>query len=387
MPNKNLAQLYHFDSFWKRQDKYDNLNNTEFKDVNWKELEIKEPYYFFVPKDFWTQNKYNEGFSVSEIFKINSMWIATWKDNELVSYKKDNLVEKFWEHDITEFYYKPFDIRYTIFDNSILQRARFKFMSNYYNKYNLWFNCVRQSKWKWDEVLASKIISNRDLVTNHTYSFPLYLYNNQEANLLNEEIPEKTPNLNWEIIVKIEEKLWIPFVFSLNWDYSDIKIQHFNPEDIFDYIYAVLHSESYRIKYKEFLKIDFPKIPFDVDKEIFFKMVTLGRELRSHHLLENENLEPKNFITKYEIDGNNLVEKVKYSDKKVFINDTQYFSWVPENVWDFYIWWYQPAQKWLKDRKGRELKYEDIIHYWKIIKILNETIRIMWEIEKIYITK
>jgi hypothetical protein len=121
-----------------------------------------------------------------------------------------------------------------------------------------------------------------------------------------------------------------------------------------------------------------------VDKDIFFKMVKLWRELRSYHLMENENLIPKNFITTYPIDWDNEIWKVKYIDEKVFINDNQYFEWVPSDVWEFYIWWYQPAQKWLKDRKGRSLTYEDILHYSKIILSLKETIRIMEEIEWVF---
>jgi len=101
--------------------------------------------------------------------------------------------------------------------------------------------------------------------------------------------------------------------------------------------------------------------------------------------MENENLTPKNFITTYPVDWDNEVWKVKYEDEKVFINDTQYFSWAPFKVWEFYIWGYQPAQKWLKDRKGRNLSYEDILHYSKIILCLKETMRIMEEIEKIRI--
>ncbi len=100
--------------------------------------------------------------------------------------------------------------------------------------------------------------------------------------------------------------------------------------------------------------------------------------------MENQDLPPKNFITKYEITWDNQVWKIKYKDQKVYINETQYFEWIPKEIWEFYIWWYQPAQKWLKDRKTRKLDYKDIIHYNKIILCLEKTIQIMNEIEKIY---
>jgi very-short-patch-repair endonuclease len=165
----------------------------------------------------------------------------------------------------------------------------------------------------------------------------------------------------------------------------DLKVlgEVFAPIDILDYIYAVLHSPSYREKYKEFLKIDFPRVPYPKDKDSFWKLVKLGREIREIHLLESPQVEK--YITQYSIDGDNVVGKIKFQDKKVYINDTQYFDNVPEVAWNFYIGGYQPAQKWLKDRKDRKLEFDDILHYQKIIVALTETDRIMREIDKVEI--
>ena len=185
--------------------------------------------------------------------------------------------------------------------------------------------------------------------------FPLYLYSDDGT---------KTPNLNTEIVNKIEEI-----------------VGKTTPEDIFDYIYAVLHSPTYREKYKEFLKIDFPRVPYPKDKESFKKLVKIGTELRELHLMESPKI--NKYITTYPIDGTDTVEKVAYKDGNTYINDTQYFGNVPEVVWNFYIGGYQPAQKWLKDRKRRVLTNEDIEHYQKIIVALKETDRIMKEISKI----
>ena len=186
------------------------------------------------------------------------------------------------------------------------------------------------------------------------YVFPLYLYTEDEL---------KIPNLKKEIVDSVEKI-----------------IGKTSPEDIFDYIYAVLHSPNYREKYKEFLKIDFPRVPYPKDKEIFKKLVEFGRELRILHLLESPKLNKP--ITSYDITGDNLVEKVLYKDGSVYINKTQYFGNVPEVTWNFYIGGYQPAQKWLKDRKGRTLSNDEITHYQKIIVVLVETDRIMKEIDK-----
>jgi len=157
----------------------------------------------------------------------------------------------------------------------------------------------------------------------------------------------------------------------------------FAPIDILDYIYAVLHSPTYRKKYKEFLKIDFPRVPYPKDKDTFWQLVKLGGEIRQIHLLESPTVEK--YITQYPIDGDNVVIKPNYQNGKVYINDTQFFDNVPQIAWEFYIGGYQPAQKWLKDRKERTLEFDDILHYQKIIVALSETDRLMKEIDKIEI--
>jgi very-short-patch-repair endonuclease len=168
----------------------------------------------------------------------------------------------------------------------------------------------------------------------------------------------------------------------------------FAPIDILDYIYAVLHSPTYREKYKEFLKIDFPRVPYPKDKDTFWQLVKLGGEIRQIHLLENPIVEE--YITQYPEDGDNIVTKPHYfpipqNEKtgdlqgNVYINETQYFANVPLKAWKFFIGGYQPAQKWLKDRKDRKLEFEDILHYQKIIVALSETDRLMKEINKIEI--
>ncbi len=169
----------------------------------------------------------------------------------------------------------------------------------------------------------------------------------------------------------------------------------FAPIDVLDYIYAVLHSPAYREKYKEFLKIDFPRVPYPKDAAAFWQLVELGGELRRVHLLESPAVE--RYITQYPVDGDSVVGKIRFELQpplappfeggelkgKVWINDTQYFEGVPEIAWNFFIGGYQPAQKWLKDRKERPLSFDDIFHYQKIIVALTETDRLMNEIDVI----
>jgi predicted helicase len=259
-------------------------------------------------------------------------------------------------------------------------------MSNYLGK-NIGINIVRQSKQKGVEVLVNKNISNRDLVTNHTYNFPLYLYSEKIKGLFEES--SRTSNLNIKIVNELAEKLQLAFTNE-----KEQTKNTFAPIDILDYIYAVLHSPTYREKYKEFLKIDFPRVPYPKDQTTFWQLVKLGKEIREVHLLESEIIE--NYITSYPETGDNVItrkltktnigyEPITDTTGKVWINDIQYFNNVPLVAWEFYIGGYQPAQKWLKDRKDRELSFEDILHYQKIIVALTETHRIMQEIDTIKI--
>jgi hypothetical protein len=149
---------------------------------------------------------------------------------------------------------------------------------------------------------------------------------------------------------------------------------------VFDYIYGVLHSPDYRRTYAQFLKIDFPRIPYPASPEVFTHVAEKGGQLRRLHLMEDAAIGATPYPFKG--DGDNVVVKPALSeDGRVMINADQYFEGVPQLAWEFHIGGYQPAQKWLKDRKGRALSFDDVLHYQKIIKILCETDRIMKEIE------
>jgi predicted helicase len=217
-----------------------------------------------------------------------------------------------------------------------------------------------------------------------TYLFPLYIYHETTAKLSIDETPQRTPNLNAEIVQEIAGKLDLTFTNE-----KETTENTFAPIDILDYIYAVLHSPTYREKYKEFLKIDFPRVPYPKNKETFLKLVELGQQIREIHLLESSVVEQ--YITQYPMDGDNVVGKPRFISTSpnehgtVYINESQYFDNVPKVAWEFYIGGYQPAQKWLKDRKNRKLEFEDILHYQKIIVALSETDRLMKEIDKIEI--
>ncbi|MBF0251224.1 MAG: DNA methyltransferase, partial [Alphaproteobacteria bacterium] len=183
----------------------------------------------------------------------------------------------------------------------------------------------------------------------------------------------RRPNLAGEFLEDLKGRL------NLNWvadGRGDLK-KTFGPEDVFHYMYAVFHSPTYRERYAEFLKIDFPRLPLTSQLKLFRALCKLGAELTGLHLME----EKAKLITKYPVDGTHVVKKITYKNGRVWINDTQYFEGVPEDVWDFQVGGYQVCHKWLKDRKDRELSYDDQLHYQGIVAALKRTIEIMVEID------
>ncbi len=389
MSKNKTAQIFHFDLYGKREDKYDFLNENSIASVDWKSLDPNEPNFFFVPKNNAGQEVYEEWIGLGELFQINVTGIKTHDDSNLVSFSK------FEEHNF-KYDYRPFDVRYINYDLKKVLRHRFSVMQHMQSK-NISLIIPRQAVTdKWNHVQVSKFMSdNRIHYSNKGIPIvcPLYLYPDDKNKDLFQNEEERVPNLNQEIVQQIADSLGLSFINEKDTSTGSASVS-FSPIDILDYIYAVLHSPTYREQYKEFLKIDFPRVPYPKDAATFWQLVKLGGEIRQIHLLESPVVE--NYITQYPEDGDNVVDKPKYvpipkNDEtgvlqgNVFINDTQYFANVPLTAWKFFIGGYQPAQKWLKDRKDCKLEFEDILHYQKIIVALSETDRLMKEIDKVEI--
>jgi predicted helicase len=287
--------------------------------------------------------------------------------------------------------YRPFDVRKTAYTGNskgFLAYPRENTFRHFVDKDNIGLITVRQqSTFDFQHVLATKWMIESGAISLQTkewgYIFPLYLYPKKGETLHVGEarnIPvARVPNIEILIARKIADiigAVWYP-VAEYPTKNGDLRL---TPEEIFDYVYSVLYSPSYRQKYKELLKIDFPRVPYPKDRKQFDSLATLGKELRQIHLFESPVL--NRLVTTYPIAGSNIVEKIIYKDDSVWINKEQYFGDVPEVAWNFYIGGYQPAQKWLKDRKGRALSNDDIEHWQKIIVALAETSRITKEIDK-----
>ena len=396
-----LGKIFHFDLYGKREFKYDFLSRNSISTIPYKVIPDKAPMYFMVQKNFELADIYNEGFSISDLFPLNNVGIVTSKDSILINSKKDiliNNVEDFYKISpnikiIQKISYRPFDEQFVYYDPKIIERAREKVVQHFIKGKKVGLIVGRQST---DEYWCNVQLSNLMIDNRYHFSykgiasqFPLYLFSKVEAQQTLDINNERTPNLDSEIANKIAESIGLVYDPDKNFEYDDgyqmvkegIGPVNIGPLDILDYIYAILHSPSYREKYKEFLKIDFPRVPYPTDVEEFWQLVLIGSEIRKVHLLESSTTEK--YITQYPIDGDNVVRKIKYDGGKVWINETQYFENVPQIAWAFYIGGYQPAQKWLKDRKGRELGFEDILHYQKIIVALTETERLMGEVDKV----
>jgi len=381
--------------FGSRESKFDFLNINNIDTIKWKQVTSSEPSYYLIPKDNTLLDEYMGFISLRELMPFGDAGIKTHRDSFVIDSDKselENRIHEFYdlqEHELRAKYgikdtrdfsivtsrnksqfdessfkkinYRPFDIRWVYYSKWLMDWPREKTMQNFIDKQNIGLVvCRQQSTFDFQHIFVTKQLVDMCAISLQTketgYALPLYVY--QADGSFSRNFDKNTLN---NLLINITAT--------------------YEPEDILDYIYAVLSSPSFRKKYKDFLKTDFPRIPQPKDNTSFQKLVALGCELREIHLLEAPSV--SKFITTYSESGSDIVDKLIYKDNKVYINDTQYFGNVSELAWNFYIGGFQPAQKWLKDRKGRELTNEDIEHYQKIIVSLCETSRIMKQIDEV----
>lgn len=416
-----LPKVKYYDVFGLREYKNQILVNNH---INYSEIKPTKPFYLFQNVNLTNSQTYTTHYiSINELFNVSTTGIVTARDDLVIDEKKEQLLKKIeifvnpsasdndirkiffqnkkdgkylagdsrgWslsqarksilqnKHSeyVTKIAYRPFDNRYIYNSEMMVDWLRPKVICHFTNFNNIGLITARSNKSDdCSHFYISRYMSEAKCGERTTQSaiFPLYLYFGEMGETV------RTPNLNSEIVKEISDKLGLPFAPDSDSGNTD----SFAPIDLLDYIYAVLHSPKYRETYKEFLKIDFPRVPYPTDKEMFWKMVKLGGEIRKLHLMESPLLDT--LITRFPLNGSNEVEKITRKENRVYINKTQYFEGVSDLAWNFYIGGYQPLQKWLKDRKGRTLSDEDIIHYQKIVVALTETDRLMKEIDEVFI--
>lgn len=395
-----LARVFHFDIYGTRTVKYEWLNQHYFSNVDFEVVNPDDELFLFRNYRSDNREEYSSFISVTDLFDINGVGITTAHDDFVISTDREKLIERFetfrkmpqgtdlykmfnvnkkqgwdinagWrnlqndipiENYIKKISYRPFDIRYIFYEDKLVWRTVRKVMMNFVMGDNIGLVTARSNKSDTCDhfyITANMMETKCGERTTQSAVFPLYKY----------DLDYGTRTVN------IKEELAKCFFAPVGIMYTDdMALQ------LFDYIYAVLHSPQYRKKYEEFLKIDFPRVPYPTDQETFWKLVEIGGKLRECHLMQTEfDTAAYSFVG----DGTNEVVKPEYKNGRVYISKTQYFDNVPQAQWEQYIGGYQPLQKWLKDRKKTALSAEDIEHYKKIIAALRLTEELMAEIDQV----
>ncbi|MEA5617157.1 type ISP restriction/modification enzyme [Cronbergia sp. UHCC 0137] len=409
---KEMAKVLYYDLWGNREDKYKFLESASLDNVDWIDLQPTEPNYFFAPKNFDYEDEYKQDLSITDIFPIHAAGSQTRRDNVCVDYDKENLTNRFndiainanleelkQKYNITDteywslekaklhiqeneiqsklllYAYRPFDNRWVYYNPNIIERgdSRKELMGHLLKGNNMaLLSCRQQVEPGFYHIFCSEILTERCIVSlksrELTYVFPLYTYPNTENDQTNLFL-EKIPNLSSKFLEVIRTKLG----------------KKPTPEEIFYYAYAIFHSPTYRSRYAEFLKIDFPRLPLTSNQNLFNSLAIKGEELVNLHLMKSDTL--NTLTTTYQPIGDNQVSEVTYNSElqRVYINKRSYFTDIPQHIWEFKVGGYQVLDKWLKDRKNasRKLSTEEIIHYQKIIMALTETLRLMQEIDSL----
>ncbi len=423
LPGGTGSRVFHGDLWHDRESKYQALLESDVSGVS-TELNPVAPNYFFTAKNFACDAEYSSQCSITNVFTLSGQCVKTERDRVSIHFTPDDIAqaiqdfktldesalrEKYklgkdsrdWQvakakTDVTKntgkdlfrpILYRPFDIRYTWYSGKtrgFIGTPGFAAMRHMIAGDNLGLHASRTiyGPTPWRDVLATKYMAEFGImatrVGNSAPLFPLYLYpddNRSQRELHRGE--ERRPNLSPAFLKTLSDKLRLPQTQPHGLP------DGIAPEDIFHYAYAVFHSPTYRQRYAEFLKIDYPRLPLTGDINLFRALAAKGAELVALHVLESDKL--KGLQLGFCGDGKNAVEKVQYTDvdQRVWLNASQYFDAVPKNIWEFYVGGYQPCKKWLDDRRKakRKLSFDDMQHYRKIVIALGETIRLMGEID------
>ena len=438
--NDKPAEVFHADLWGDRENdkdggKYGWLARNDVKTTKWSPLEPVHPLYLFVPRDNTFIEEYEEAWSIQSIFSLNgdpAPGIVTTHDKFAISWTteeaedkvkrfleteseteargkwklcsqdqwqydkaKEELSKGKWKERIVPILYRPFDTRVTVYDRHVAVHRRDRVMRHMMAGPNLGISTTKSIEIMqgWEHALVSN-----SLIQHHTvsmkevnYLFPLYIYvKDKQADFGK----RRDANLNPEFIRAVCDALDYDFIS----DGAGNLENDFGPEDIFHYIYAVFHSPEYRLRYADFLKSDFPRVPMTKNKELFFILVGFGQILTALHLMKTEGSD----LPAFPIEDKDLTDKngkkIKYVKNKITkieyvppssegklglvkINKGQYFEGIDSETWNFSIGGYQPAEKWLTDHKGKVLSFGELKHYRRICAALSETQKIMKDID------
>ena len=436
------AEVRHANLWGARVDKYGRLLAGNVARTGWGTVDPRPSFFLLMSFAGDGAAEYSGWTSVTEILPVNSVGIVTARDALTVRWTKREIwgvVQEMTEGDeedlraryrlrdvqdwkvawaqadlrrsgpssgkVTPMLYRPFDTRYTYYtgeSRGFLCRPRAEIMGHMLEDENLGLMACRQSiSARWRHVLATRSITDDSMVSNRTrergYLFPLYLYPGVGRSGVLPITPwpsgrrGRRPNVDPAFVEQLAGATALRFVSEGVGDLNST----FGPEDVLSFMYAIFHSPEYRARYEAYLKLDFPRVPLPGSTRLFGQLVTAGRDLLSWHLMESPDLDRP--VTDYAGPGNPLVGHVGWSNGTVWLDAAKTnarerhravrpgrcgFHGVPEHVWDFHIGGYQVCHKWLKDRQGRTLSRNDIEHYQKTIVAVNETMRVMAEIDE-----
>lgn len=417
------SKVYHSDLYGSRQAKYDWLNRHKFTVKNYHKIEPQSPYYFLVKRNTEKIKRYLTWQKINAIFPINSVGIVTARDKLTIQWTSKemwNTILNFsrldpeiarqaydlgddardWQvklaqqdlndsgpskTNICPILYRPFDVRYTYYtgrSRGFLCMPRPEVMQHMFDD-NLALVTVRQvAEGNFNHCYISKnIIESRITLSNKgiAYIFPLFTYL--------KKMKKDNPGHGFTTMLLFEPKAQYgkkPNIAPLIFEKLESLYGHEpTPEEILYYIYGVFYSNIYRETYAEFLKIDFPRVPFTANFELFKKLGEMGKQLADLHLLKSPALDPP--VARYQGSGtDDRIDKITYQkdEQRIYINKDKYFEGVAPEVWNYHIGGYQVLQKYLKDRRGKNM--DDAPHYCRIITALSQTIKIQEQIDAIY---
>ena len=418
---KRDAIIHHAECYGTRESKYDYLDAHDAGSTKWQKITPNPPFYMFIPRDEAREAEYRQFISIPEVFPINSVGIVTARDRLTIRWseqeawdtvrafsgmdpelarqayelgkdardwkvtlaQQDLLSSSPTRENVVPILYRPFDVRHTYYtgrSRGFICRPRPEVMQHMLAGENLVLNTCRQIVSEtWQHCLVTDGITESCCVSNKTreigYAHPLYLYPAPDPNDLFAQLEptERQPNLNPNLITALES----------------VHGSEPSPEEIFHYIYAILHAPTYREKYAEFLRSDFPRVPFTADKSLFTKIASLGKRLSDLHFLTSSELDPP--VCRFEGEGDAMVARTKTQgfyyapdECRMYINKTHYFGPVSPEIYEYRIGGYQVCDKWLKDRKERRLDLHDIRTYCRMVTAIGITLEIQQELDILY---
>ena len=409
------ARIHHADLYGEREAKYEILSEIDIFTTDWEDLQPQSPNYLFKPWNYELAGEYEQWQKITDIMPVNSVGVITGRDRVAIRQRHDEMIgaahgfafpddEEIDESLVTPILYRPFDTRYTYYSKSVITRPRQEVMQHMRHLNNRALLTTRriETQDSFDRVFVSETIGDGHAVSlkEISYLYPLYTYPPEQGL---EVSSKREPNLSPAFTRDITQRLGLRFISDGKGDLS----KEFGPEDVFHYIYAVFHSPEYRERYDQFLRADFPRVPLTDDLDLFRALVALGSQLADIHLLRASV--PDSQPVSFPITGDNMVESAhpKYYPPsetpdgetapvqrgRVYIGKSnrgsgkqgQYFDGIAPDVWESRIGGYKPMDKWLKDRKGRTLTFDDITHYQRMAAALQETIRLTAAIDDVIV--